>query len=151
MKLRSQQCLERNGAADDSLGRPEFLGTTVPRRCTNKAMISRLPRRLIHAIAVSLVLVQGWATATVARAHVPSSASTAVSVGIKVDASNLQVHDELRCALCQFASAQAETLPMPRLAPPVLALEPVTAESADHFDVRYQISPPSRAPPALFA
>jgi hypothetical protein len=152
MVLRSQRCLERESVDDDdSLGRAEFLGTTLRGCCTSKVMISRLPQRLIHALAITLVLIQAWATATVARAHVPSSSPTAESVGVTVATNDLQVHDELRCALCQFASAQAETLPMPRLAAPLLQQEPVTAESADHVDIRYQISPPSRAPPALFA
>ena len=99
-------------------------------------------------LALVLLMSQGLAAGTVALAHASEHFSAPAHVEAQHDASCPVLHDELRCALCQFAGSQV-TLERVHAAPVSTTLtehrsvwtnrEPIAA--AQH------LTAPPRAPP----
>ncbi|HYR32300.1 MAG TPA: hypothetical protein VEO93_10285 [Gemmatimonadales bacterium] len=69
--------------------------------------LTLIPRRRRDASVAALLLVlQALAGGVVALAHAGERTSAPVAIESHHDAHCLVLHDELRCALCQYASAQ---------------------------------------------
>ncbi len=69
--------------------------------------LTLIPRRRRDASVAALLLVlQALAGGAVALAHAGERTSAPVAIESHHDATCLVLHDELRCALCQYASAQ---------------------------------------------
>jgi hypothetical protein len=109
----------------------------------------RLHRSLVP-IAWALLLLQALGGGVVAMAHAadPNGGPVAIESGHTAHCSVL--HDELRCALCQYAAAHvtpATTSVAPARPAPVRR-RPAPATRLPHYAVRVPSAPP-RAPPAL--
>jgi hypothetical protein len=63
-------------------------------------------RRRAASVAALLLVLQALAGGVVALAHAGERTSAPVAIESHHDAHCLVLHDELRCALCQYASAQ---------------------------------------------
>lgn len=63
-------------------------------------------RRRVAPVAAVLLVLQALAGGVVALAHAGERTSAPVAIEAHHDAHCLVLHDELRCALCQYASAQ---------------------------------------------
>ena len=114
-------------------------------------MITLIPRRRrVAPVAALLLVLQSVAGGVVALAHASERTSAPVAIESRHDAHCLVLHDELRCALCQYANAHvvAGTV-TPRLAgarpmlPPIAVPHLVVVVTAVARDAR------PRAPPRL--
>jgi hypothetical protein len=63
-------------------------------------------RRRVAPVAALLLVLQALAGGVVALAHAGERTSAPVAIEAHHDAHCLVLHDELRCALCQYAGAQ---------------------------------------------
>jgi len=99
-------------------------------------------------LALLLLVIQGLAAGTVALAHASEHFSAPAHVEAQHDAGCVVLHDELRCALCQFAGSQV-TLEQVRPAPVSTTLtepRPVWADRELVAAPQHLTAPP-RAPP----
>ncbi|HEX4573801.1 MAG TPA: hypothetical protein VH158_01625 [Gemmatimonadales bacterium] len=99
-------------------------------------------------LALALLVIQGLAGGAVPLAHASEHFSAPAHVEAHHDAGCLALHDELRCALCQFAGSQ--------VAPELVRSIAVTAPRAARRPPRPRVAPaagsqhrtaPPRAPP----
>ena len=111
------------------------------------ALTTRRTRRT-GPLALVLLAIQGLAAGAVALAHASEPLSAPARVEAHHDASCLVLHDELRCALCQYTGSQAQS----RTVRPV----PGTVAPARHVIATRAVAPawrparltsPPRAPP----
>lgn len=104
--------------------------------------------RRTRPLALVLLVIQGAAAGTVALAHASEHFSAPAHVEGHRDAGCLVLHDELRCALCQFAGSQV-TLERVHPAPVSTTLtepRPVWADREPIAAPQHLTAPP-RAPP----
>ncbi len=104
--------------------------------------------RRTRPLALVLLMSQGLAAGVVALAHASEHFSAPAHVEAHHDASCLVLHDELRCALCQFAGSQV-TLEGVHPAPVSTTLTepgPVWADREPIAAPQHLTAPP-RAPP----
>lgn len=66
-------------------------------------------RRRVAPVAALLLVLQALAGGAVALAHAGEHTSAPVAIESHHDAHCLVLHDELRCALCQYAGCQVVT------------------------------------------
>ena len=93
-------------------------------------MLSLIPRRRRAApVAAVLLVLQSLAGGVVALAHAGERTTAPVAIEAHHDAHCLVLHDELRCALCQYANAHvvagAVTLRIPGSRPVSQPVEPL--------------------------
>ena len=85
-------------------------------------------RRRVAPVAALLLVLQALAGGAVALAHAGEPTTAPVAIESHHDARCLVLHDELRCALCQYAGCQvvATTVPVrvPRARAVLQSVEP---------------------------
>ena len=99
-------------------------------------------------LALVLLLVQGLAPGAVALSHASEHFSAPAHVEAQRDAMCLVLHDELRCALCHFASSRV-TLKQVHPTPVSTTLTggpPVWADR-ERVAAQQHLTAPPRAPP----
>ena len=111
----------------------------------NKPTLQRA--RWTSPLAALLLVIQGIAGGVVPLAHAAERFSAPAHIEAQHGSDCLVLHDELRCALCQYASArvvtqQAFTLPTPATA---VRVAPVPRVFSVATTVR--LTAPARAPP----
>ncbi len=100
-------------------------------------------------LAAVLLVIQGLAGGSVALAHASERFTAPAHVEARHDAGCLALHDELRCALCHYASSQVVLQPI-RTAPATTRLaepRPWWVDRAPAAAPQHLTAPP-RAPPA---
>jgi hypothetical protein len=107
-------------------------------------MLRRVPLMLLLAI-------QALGGGAITLAHARDVVVAPPGFESRHDARCAILHDELRCALCQYASArvvtqQAFTLTTPRAAVRVASVQPVIVVAAV-----VRLTPPARAPPPFLS
>jgi hypothetical protein len=104
--------------------------------------------RCTGPLALVLLVIQGLAAGAVALAHGSEHFSAAAHVEAHHDASCLVLHDELRCALCQYAGARAQSRTVRPVAGTLAPLRHVVAMRAvAPAWRRARLTSPPRAPP----
>jgi len=111
--------------------------------------LTTLRSRWTAPLAVVLLIIQGLAGGAVALAHASERFSAPAHVEARHDAGCLALHDELRCALCHYASSrvqpqQARTF-APTAAHPDRTVTPPAVAPVPRFA---RLSSPPRAPPS---
>jgi hypothetical protein len=104
--------------------------------------------RCTEPLALVLLVIQGLAAGTVALAHASEHVSAAAHGEAHHDASCLVLHDELRCALWQYAGSRAPA----RTVRPVLGTRAplrhvVAMRGVAPASRRAELTSPPRAPP----
>ncbi len=113
--------------------------------------LTLIPRRhRVAPVAAFLLVLQALAGGVVALAHAGEPTTAPAAIESHHDARCLVLHDELRCALCQYAGSHVMTgvvaarVPAaPSVAAPAALLRPVAVVLVVARDAR------PRAPPAL--
>jgi hypothetical protein len=99
-------------------------------------------------LALVLLVIQGLAAGTVALAHASEHFSAAAHVEAHHDASCLVLHDELRCALCQYAGSRAPSRTVrPVIGTRALLRHVVAMRGVAPASRRAGLTSPPRAPP----
>jgi hypothetical protein len=109
-----------------------------------ETMLRRIPLMLLLAI-------QAFGGGAITLAHARDVVGAPPGFEARHDARCAMLHDELRCALCHYASTrvvaqQAFTLATPRAAVAVAAVQPVIV-----FAAAVRLTAPARAPPQFLS
>src|SRR5216683_5547606 len=106
--------------------------------------------RFTPPLAALLLVVQGLGGGAIALAHADESTKAPAAFEARHSASCAVVHDETRCALCQYAGLRVA--PAPAMAQPSTAtrpMRPCITEPRSRFEFTRHLTAPPRAPPVV--
>lgn len=109
------------------------------------------PGRWIAPLAAVLLVIQGAAGGMVALAHATEPLTAPIHVEAQHDSACVALHDELRCALCHYASSRVVAHQVRTQCAATMPTEP-GAERATSVRVArtHLLAYPPRAPPVPF-
>jgi len=100
-------------------------------------------------LAAALLVIQGLAGGLVPLVHASERLSAPAHVEARHDAGCLALHDELRCALCHYASSRVQPQQARRFDPTAAHSErPVAAPAVAPAPRLARLTSPPRAPPS---
>jgi len=108
-------------------------------------MKGTMVRRIPLAI---LLVIQALGGGAISLAHAREAVVQPPGYEASHDARCAILHDEMRCALCQYASTHVVTQQVFALPAPVVARRVTPAQTAQRTASPEQYTPPPRAPPA---
>lgn len=107
-------------------------------------MLKRIPLMLLLAI-------QALGGGAITLAHARDAVAAPPGYEARHDARCAILHDELRCALCHYASARVVTQQPFTLTTPQAAIRVVTVQPVVTFAAVVRLTAPARAPPPFFS
>ncbi len=106
-------------------------------------------KRWMRRLALPLLVLQGLSGGVVSLAHASDQLSAPVHIEAAHGSACVALHDELRCALCQYAGSQVKSPQLQMLAPAIGTPVPRPPErDAPQPRRPDRRSAPPRAPPA---
>ena len=103
--------------------------------------------RWTRYLATLLLVLQGLAGGAVSLAHASERLTAPAHIEAQHGSACLALHDELRCALCHYASARVVTQHAFTLAAPATDVRFTPAQRVVSFAAAVPLTSPARAPP----